>query len=152
MLMPAASQISLTRGFSMHPCSHITDSDARGFVREIGDDGEPRVTYYADMTEKRPHYLREWREFRKMTLRDLAKAVGTSPSTVSDLETFKLQLSPKWLRRFAPILDCQEGHLIDHDPNELDSDIIEIWTRISKKDRPTALRMLEGLAKTGTDN
>ena len=104
------------------------------------------------MDEKPPHYLRKWREYRQMTLRELATAVGTSPSTVSDLETFRLQLSPKWLRRFAPVLDCQEGHIIDHDPESLDSDIIDIWTRIDKGDRPTALRMLEGLVKTGTND
>lgn len=104
------------------------------------------------MEEKPPHYLRQWREFRKMTLRDLAKEVGTSPSTISDLENYKLQLSPKWLRRFSPVLDVQEGHLIDHDPESLDTDIIDIWTRIAKDDRPTALRMLEGLARTGTDD
>lgn len=148
--MPAASQISLTRGVSIRHCSHITDTDASGFVREIGDDGEPRVTYYPDMTEKPPHYLREWREFKGMTLRALAKEVGTSPSTLSDLETYKLQLSPKWLRRLAPVLDCREGHLIDHDPDNLDTDIIDIWTRIAKDDRPAALRMLEGLTRTGT--
>ena len=136
----------------MTPCSHITDTKASPFVREIGDDGQPRLTYHPNMDEKPPHYLRQWREFRQMTLRELAKAVGTSPSTVSDLETFRLQLSPKWLRRFAPVLDCQEGHIIDHDPESLDSDIIDIWTRISERDRPAALRMLEGLAKTGTNN
>lgn len=104
------------------------------------------------MSEKPPHYLRQWREHKGMSLREMAKEVGTSPSTVSDLETFRLQLSPKWLRRFAPVLDCQEGHIIDHDPNDLDSDIIDIWTRIAADDRPTALRMLEGLARTGTDD
>ena len=31
------------------------------------------------------------------------------------------------------------------------SGIDDIWDRISEKDRPTARRMLEGLARTGTD-
>lgn len=136
----------------MPPCSHITDTNASGFVRELADDGTERVTYYADMEEKPPHYLRAWREFRKMTLRDLAKEVGTTPSTVSDLETFKLQLSPKWLRRFAPVLQTQEGYIIDYDPNEFDSDMLEIWGRIEERDRTQALRVLQSFVKTGTDN
>lgn len=144
--------MSFTRGVSISPCSHITDTNASGFVREIGDDGEERITYYADMDEKPPHYLRAWREYRKMTLRDLAKAVGTTPSTVSDLETFKLQLSPKWLRRFAPILKCQEGYIIDYDPEALDTDVVDIWGRIAEDDKQQAMRVLQSFVKTGTDN
>ena len=150
--MTAASQISLTRGFSITPCSHITDTDASGFVREIGDDGEPRVTYFANMEDKPPHYLRQWREFRKMTLREMAKEVGTTPSTVSDLETHKLQLSPKWLRRFAPILKCQEGYIIDYDPNDLDTDVVAIWGRILEEDKEQAIRVLQSFVRTGTDD
>lgn len=136
----------------MNPCSHITDRNASPFVREIGDDGHPRITYYASMDEKPPHHLRQWREFREMTLRDLAKAVGTTPSTVSDLETFKLQLSPKWLRRFAPVLKCQEGYLIDYDPNDLDTDIVDIWGKIAERDREQAALVLRSFIKTGTND
>lgn len=136
----------------MPPCSHITDTKASPFVREIGDDGEPRLTYHPNMDERPPHYLREWREFREMTLRELAKEVGTTPSTISDLENYKLQLSPKWLRRFAPVLKCQQGFIIDYDPNELDNDILEIWGRILDEDRGQALRVLQSFVRTGTDN
>lgn len=86
-----------------------------------------------------------------MTVRDLAAAVGTSPSTISDLENFKLQLSPKWLRRLSPVLKVQQGHILDYSPEDLDTDIIDIWSRIADDDRGTALRMLRSLTQTGTD-
>ena len=89
-----------------------------------------------------PHYLRQWREFRNMTLRELAKEVGTTPSTISDLETFKLQLSPKWLRRFAPVLHCQQGWMIDQNPKDFEPDLLEIWSRIDPKDKDQALRVM----------
>jgi transcriptional regulator with XRE-family HTH domain len=96
-----------------------------------------------------PHFLREWREFRKLTQDELADRVGTSKSVISDMERGKLQLSPKWLRRFAPVLDAQPGHILDHDPKDLDTDIIDIWTHIPDRDKATARRVLEQF-RTGT--
>lgn len=110
------------------------------------------LEYIRDMDERRPHYLREWRLFRKMTQEQLAEAVGTSKSQISELERFNLQLSPKWLRRLGPVLGVQPGHILDHDPNDLNSDIIDIWARIPESDRETAVRVLRGFARTGTDD
>lgn len=95
------------------------------------------------MDAKPPHFLRQWRTFRNFSLRDLAKQAATTPSTISDLETFKLQLSPKWLRRIATILQCQEGWLIDHDPHEFDGDLLETWCQIPAENRSQALRVLK---------
>jgi transcriptional regulator with XRE-family HTH domain len=103
------------------------------------------------MDEKRPpHYLREWRKHRGFTQESLAAAVGTSKSQISELERFNLQLSPKWLMRIAPVLDVQQGHIIDHNPDDLDSDIIDIWTRIPQRDRANAAKALRGFIRTGT--
>lgn len=105
------------------------------------------------MDETRPpHFLRQWRIHRGMTQEQLADALGTSKSQISELERFNLQLSPKWLRRLSPILDVQQGHLIDHDPADLDNDIIDIWTRIPERDREQAARVLAAFARTGTDD
>lgn len=104
------------------------------------------------MRERPPHYLKEWRIFRKMTQQQLADAVDTSKSVISDIECGRLQLSPKWARRLAPILETQPGYLLDHDPNDLPADIIDIWSRIALSDREQAARVLRALAKTGTDD
>lgn len=87
-----------------------------------------------------------------MTQQDLADALETSKSVISDMERGQLQLSPKWLRRIAPILDTQAGYILDHDPNDLDSDIIDIWSHIDARDRDQAARVLRQFIKTGTNN
>ena len=104
------------------------------------------------MDDKTPHYLKEWRKFRRMTQQELADALGTSKSVISDMERGELQLSPKWLRRIAPVLETQPGHILDHDPESLDSDIIDIWARIAATDREQAVRVLSAFVKTGTNN
>lgn len=104
------------------------------------------------MDDKVPHYLKEWRKFRGLTQQELADALDTSKSVISDMERGELQLSPKWLRRIAPILQAQPGHILDHDPRELDNDIIDIWAHIAERDRDQAIRVLKSFVKTGTDN
>lgn len=121
-------------------------------IRESVNDLYSQLTYVARVADKPPHFLREWREFREMTQDELAAAVGTSKSVISDMERGKLQLSPKWLRRFAPVLKVQPGHLLDYAPEDLDNDIIDIWGRIDERDREQALRVLRSFDRTGTDD
>lgn len=109
-----------------------------------------RELFYSwDVDSPPPHYLREWRLFRGLTQQQLADAVNTSKTMISELERYNLQLSPKWLRRIAPVLRTQPGHIIDHDPADLDTDIIDIWAAIAERDRPQALRVLRSF--TGTN-
>jgi transcriptional regulator with XRE-family HTH domain len=108
-------------------------------------------TYISEMERNVPHFLREWREHAKMTQDELAEAIGTSKSTISDMERGRLQLSPKWLRKIAPVLKTQPGYILDHDPADLDSDVIDIWGKIDASDRQQAARVLRSFIKrTGT--
>lgn len=104
-------------------------------------------------TEKNggPNYLRAWRKFREMTLEELAEKVDTTRSVIYLLETGERPLSAKWLRRLAPVLKTTPGFLLDHDPTELPTDVIEIWDHIAHRDKPRALRVLESF-RTGTDD
>lgn len=148
LLIATASTSSLTRGLTMPPCPHITDKSQAPNVRDLRNDWPDGCSYNHDM-ERPPHYLREWRSFRRMTQQELADAIGTSKSAISDLERGVLQLSPKWLNRLAPVLKTQPGHILDHDPEELDNDIIDIWSRIPERDKEQARRVLRSF--TGTD-
>jgi transcriptional regulator with XRE-family HTH domain len=65
-----------------------------------------------------------------MTQAKLAEAIGTSGAVISLLESGDRALSPKWLNRIAPVLGTRPGHLLEIDPDEVDSDILEIWARI----------------------
>ncbi|WP_335308086.1 helix-turn-helix domain-containing protein [Sphingomonas phyllosphaerae] len=76
-----------------------------------------------------PNHLRAWMRFRGVNGAQLATALGgnVTPGMVSDLVNSKRQLSAKWLRRLAPILHTTPGHLLDHDPTDLPTDIAEVW-------------------------
>jgi DNA-binding XRE family transcriptional regulator len=151
-LMPVASTTCLIDGLDMPPCSHITDMVVNGKVRGSANAAVRELTYHPDMDEKVPHYLKEWRTtkrpgFEPMTQQELADKLDTSKSVISDMERGELQLSPKWLRRIAPILKTQPGHILDHDPADLDSDIIDIWAHIDVGDRDQAMRVLKSFVK-----
>ncbi len=106
------------------------------------------------MDENRPpHYLREWRLKREMTQEQLAEAVETTKSQISELERFNLRLSDKWLRRLAPALKVQQGWIIDYDPEDLNSDVFDTWGQIDPSDREQAIRVLRSFIRhTGTDD
>lgn len=105
-------------------------------------------------TEKNegPNYLQAWRKFRRMTQEELAEKVGTTKAVISLLESGQRPLSAKWLRKIAPVLSTTAGHLLDHDPEELPTDIIDIWSHIDERDRDMARRVLDGFRRTGTNN
>jgi transcriptional regulator with XRE-family HTH domain len=98
-----------------------------------------------------PNYLRQWRRFRGLTLEDLAKAVGTNPNMIGYLESGERGLSAKWLRRLAPALSTTPGLLLDHDPYDLDSDIVDIWINGSDRQRRQIAEIAKALIKTGTE-
>lgn len=90
-----------------------------------------------------PNFLRQWREYRKLRQQDLADLVGTNQNMIAYLESGERALSAKWLRRLAPALSTTPGLLLDHDPEDLDSDILYIWTHANPHQR----RQISDLAK-----
>ena len=149
--MLSSATKSLPRGFSMPPITHITELNASLKLRDLANDCFLANPYSAYMDQDHTHYLREWRKYRKMTQGALAELIDTSVSVISDLERDVLQLSPKWLRRLAPALGTQPGHILDVNPLEADADIIDIWSRIPDTDRQQAIRTLQSFTKTGTE-
>jgi transcriptional regulator with XRE-family HTH domain len=111
------------------------------------------VGHTANMVEeKQRNYLRAWREFRELTQEQLADKVGTDKGVISLLESGARRLSDKWLRKLAPALNTTPGHLLDHDPNNMPTDILDIWSKIDDRDRAQAARVLSSFVKTGTSD
>ncbi len=150
--MPTLPTSSFPRGIVMSHITHITELKASPKLRELAKDGCEHISYYTDMKQDQTHYLREWRKFRKMKQGELAEAINTSISVISDLEREVLQLSPKWLRKLAPALETQPGHILDVNPLEMETDIIDLWGRIEQKDRQQAIKTLESFARDGTND
>lgn len=97
------------------------------------------------------NHLRAWREFRFMTQEELADAVGTAGNVIGLLESGERGLSQKWLSKLAPALGTTPGHLLDHDPRDLATDILDTWAAIPTEDRPKALAILQAFKRTGTE-
>ncbi|MHB8529689.1 MAG: helix-turn-helix domain-containing protein [Caulobacteraceae bacterium] len=97
---------------------------------------------------REPNHLRAWREFRHLTQAKLAEAIGTSGAVISLLESGDRALAPKWLNRIAPVLNTRPGHLLEYDPNEMPTDILDIWAEIPEDRRLQAREVLRALART----
>lgn len=98
------------------------------------------------------NHLKAWREFRGMTQGDLADAVDTTQGQIAHLEADRRALSAKWLRRLAPALKTTPGHLLDHDPSALPTDIVEIWLDASPEQRTQLVKMAKVIVnKDGTN-
>lgn len=96
---------------------------------------------------KQRNNLKAWREFRQMTQVELGKAAKTTASVVSLLESGERGLSLKWLLKFAPALSTTPGMILDHDPNDLNTDVLEIWATIPADKRAQATAILQTFAK-----
>ena len=66
------------------------------------------------------------------------------------MESGARKLSPKWLRKLAPALNTSPGYILDHDPNDLPTAILDVWAEIPAESRDQALRVLESFKRTGT--
>jgi len=91
--------------------------------------------------------------YRKVKGAELAERLGgnVTPGMISDLANSKRALSAKWLRRLAPALDTTPGMLLDHDPNELPSDIMEIWGSASDAQKRQLVDLAKVIVRDGTN-
>lgn len=96
------------------------------------------------------NHLKAWRKFRHLTLEELGEAIGTTKAVVQQLESGRMSLSHKWLVKLAPALGTSPGYLLDHDPNDLATGVLDVWADIPKDDQPKALEVLKAFKKTGT--
>ncbi len=153
--MPLASTNCFGDGLTIPLLSQIVTSDASPFYHSLC--GEPCITEcdnaFMDADKNGgPNYLRHWREFRGLTQQQLAERVDTNANMIGYLERGERGLSAKWLRRLAPALDTTPGMLLDHDPHQLDSDIIDIWAHAGKREQRQLSEIAKTILKTGTSD
>lgn len=136
--------------------SQIANINASPDFRKTGNAFLLAISHHANMSDEEdknggPNHLKAWMKFRKMSGAKLALALDITPGMVSDLANSNRALSAKWLRRIAPALSTTPGLLLDHDPFELDNDIIEIWLKANEAQRRQISDVAKALVKTGTD-
>lgn len=97
-----------------------------------------------------PNHLKAWRDYRGLTQAELAAKVGTNSNMIGYLESGERGLSAKWLRKLADALDTSPGMILDHDPANLDSDILEIWATASNRVKRQISEIAKTLLRDGT--
>jgi transcriptional regulator with XRE-family HTH domain len=110
--------------------------------------GEPWLTPpeapKAAAAQERPrHHLRAWREHRGLTVAELAKRSQLGPQTIAGLESGQADLSEKLLYRLADALSTTAGWILDHDPADMDSSLLEAARAVPKERRKQALQILK---------
>lgn len=103
---------------------------------------------------KPPHYIRQWRKHRGLTLEQLAERLHMTHQNLGKIERFKVPYNQVLLERLAEELRTEAASLIMRDPTAT-SDVWSIYERLQGID-PSGLRVIEAtvdaLKKTGTDN
>lgn len=85
------------------------------------------------------HYMKEWREHRRLTLDQMADALGTSKTTVWEVENGR-PYSQDLLEEWARVVRCAPAQLLSGPPDKLD--ILRTWDAIMPDRREQALRVL----------
>lgn len=153
--MPPASANACGEGFAIPPLSQIVSLSASPKFHSLC--GEQLFTNcdtacMGDEKNGGPNYLKEWRRFRdNMTQERLAELVGTNANMIGYLESGDRGLSAKWLRRLAKALNTTSGMVLEHNPFELDSDVVDIWVRANERERRQISDIAKTLVRTGTE-
>lgn len=151
--MPALEASSdVLMGCSMPHYSQIANVCARPENRKKWDASLFAMSQTANMDDDDDknggvNHLKAWMKFRNIKGAALAAAIGITPGMVSDLANSNRALTAKWLRRIAPALNTTPGMLLDHDPNDLDNDIIEIWVNANGEERRQLKSVAQALVK-----
>lgn len=86
-----------------------------------------------------------------MSQAEVAALCDTKDNVISNLESGERQLTEKWLVRLARALKTTPGYLLDHDPNDLDTDLIRAAQEaVQGGNREQVMQILRTF-KTGTN-
>lgn len=140
--------------FSHAPLSQIVTLDASANSHNlcVARVHSERQSVWMDDQEKNggPNHLKEWRAFRGLSQAELAEAVGTNANMIGYLENGERGLSAKWLRRLAPALQTTPGLLLDHDPSNIDRDVLETWLKAGDREKRQIAEIAKALVRDGT--
>jgi len=110
-----------------------------------------RPQYDAGMSRK-PHYIKEWRLKRGLSLRRLAARMETEPgvelishASLARIEKGEQPYSQDILEALAVALDTSMAMLIEVDPTK-DGEVIDLMRRLDESKRAQALDYLKFLA------
>ena len=105
------------------------------------------------------HYIRAWREYRDLSLRELANRIESEPgvplmshANIGRIETGAQPYTQEFLEAAAVALNCSVSDLLSVDPRIEDavSELNALLRAASKDQQSQALDIVRALLKTGT--
>lgn len=96
--------------------------------------------------ERTAFYLREWRQYRGLSLQKLADRLETSKGRIADLEKRVTRFNDDVLAQLAEALDCEPYELLMRNP----LDERELWTvydGLPAEDQQAVNTMIRALAR-----
>lgn len=93
----------------------------------------------------RRHFLREWRDFRKLTQEQAAERLEMDPSTLSRVERGQVPYSQGLLEAAAIAYSCEPWDLLNVDPNK-EGEVVDL-TRLLKTATPEERAEIIGYAR-----
>lgn len=97
----------------------------------------------------RPTFIRQWREFRGLTLEQLADRVGTTHASLSRIERGKQPYVQPLLEAIAEALMTDPASLIIRNPQDPEG-IWSVWDQAKPGERQMIVDIARTVVKTGT--
>jgi len=94
-------------------------------------------------------YIREWRQFRELTLEQLAGALEMTASHFSMLERGQRGYTQETLEAIAATLKTSAASLLTRNPLKDEAEW-QIWDQADPADRKLALQLLQTIKNSGT--
>jgi len=93
--------------------------------------------------ERDPNHLRLWREYRGLSVAQLAKKSGISVQTIEGIESGEIDPPLKLLHKLGDALDTTAGFIADHRPDVADPRLLDAASKVPKDRRGQALEILK---------
>lgn len=93
-------------------------------------------------------YIRQWREYRNLTLEQLGERIDMTPSHLSMLERGQRGYAQETLERIADALQTDPASLLMRNPEDPEG-IWSIWDNALPGERQTIVEVAKAIAKTG---
>lgn len=109
--------------------------------------------YSAGMTKRHlgEHYLRQWREYRGLSLRALADRMESEPgvqltshANIGRIEKFQQPYTQEIMEAAAVALNCTVRDLLEVDPSK-DGEVVDLMRLLKRKDMDTVRAFLSAL-------
>lgn len=94
-----------------------------------------------------PHFIREWRKFRGLSLEKLAERIETTAASISRIEKGLQPYSQEFLEAAAEALNCETADLLKINPLiPREIEVLSLWREAS----PDVKKIINSILKTGT--